>query len=192
MRRCQSRVDRELAVLDDGDLGSGFLQHVRDEALVVRAVLGQQDATVESADFRGSLGRRLRHHTVGFRRTFQHPHAVQWPRGDRQTEAAADAGFRLHELNITAQCLPQAFADRQPQPGPAKLARGGGIGLGKRLEQARGLLVGHAHARVNNVEFECWASIRETGRACDQTHMAEFGELDGVAHQVDEDLPQTG
>jgi len=40
-------VRGELAVLDDRDLRPGFLEHIPDQTLIVRAVLSQQDAAIE-------------------------------------------------------------------------------------------------------------------------------------------------
>ena len=44
--RRQRGVERELSVLDDRDIRARLIQHMRDEPLVVRAVLGQQDTEV--------------------------------------------------------------------------------------------------------------------------------------------------
>ena len=46
----QRRINGALAVLRDGDLCARLLQHVADEPLVVRTVLGQQDPAIEPAD----------------------------------------------------------------------------------------------------------------------------------------------
>ena len=43
-------------------------------------------------------------------------------------------------------------ADRQPEPGPAVLAPGGGLGLGERLEQPAELLLGHPDPGVGDGE----------------------------------------
>jgi hypothetical protein len=89
---------------------------------------------------------------------------------------AFDAYLAAHQFH-------KLLGDRQPEPGPAVLARGGRVRLGERLEQTGALLVCHADTRVFYLE----AHRRLTHRflLLLDTHakhyLATLGELHGVA-----------
>ncbi len=177
-------VDRRLTVLDDRHLGAGFSQQKGDQPLVVGAVFGQQDAAVESrlsAPGDASAGPRS---PTPLRPGRSHRHAVQRAGIDGDGERRGAAGLAA-DADIAPQQIRQALADRQPQPAAAEAAAGRGIGLGERLEQSGDLLGAHADARVDHVELQQRRLSLFASQAGDDANLAEFGELDGVADQVD-------
>ena len=99
--------------------------------------------------------------------------------------AALDADFAAHQLG-------EAPDDRQPEPGAAVAARRRRVDLRERLEQ-----------RVQRDRQECRCRCRAprsaAGRAAasltalrvtSDRHAAALRELDGVAAQIDQDLPE--
>ena len=108
--------------------------------------------------------------------------------GEVEGRAAARPGaFHPHRA---AHQLGQPLADGQAQAGAAVLARGAAVGLAELLEQP-------AHASARSCRCRCRAprsaASSRRSRALDahrQHHLAGFGELDGVAEQVEQDLAQ--
>src|SRR5262249_39515458 len=87
-----------------------------------------------------------------------------------------------------AHHLAEVARDRQPQTGPATLARRRGINLVKRLEQLLHLLPAHADARIRHREHHPVATLAlvATGLQRDATLV---GELARIGQQVEQDLP---
>ena len=131
------------------------------------------------------------------------------PGRDGEMERGAFAGIAL-DPDLAAHQFGQAFADRQAQAGAAVVAGGGGIHLLEGLEQPvlpvqRDADAGVAHREMQQPllrvadETRCPARGRTgccAGRAPRpgdfDDHLALVGELDGVADEIDQDLPQPG
>ena len=77
-----------------------------------------------------------------------------------------------------------------PEAGAAELTRGRAIGLFEGLEDDFLLVGRNADARIANGEMECHAVGVDRLAADGHNDLAAFGEFDGVADQIDHDLPQ--
>ena len=118
-----------------------------------------------------------------------HANPVQRPWVNRHAEGAALAGGGTH-FDAAAQGLGQSLADAKPQSRAAKLPRGRVVHLGERLEKLLDLLFAHADARVGHVEAETRATAIR-GEPDGEADFALVGELDRVAHQIDQHLAET-
>ena len=78
--------------------------------------------------------------------------------------------------------------DHQPQPGTAVAAGDAGVRLTERLEQLRLLAFGDADAGVVDLHFHLHPAIQLFAQLDANVDIAGFGELDGVAQQVGDDL----
>ena len=79
----------------------------------------------------------------------------------------------------------------RPEPGAAIAARRGRIGLHERPENLPLLVLAGCRCRCRRrVNFSAASSSVQPGRARRRRSLRPFGELDGVADQIDEDLPQ--
>ena len=107
-----------------------------------------------------------------------------------EAERAALAGAAPNH-NIATKHLGHPFADRQAQAGAAETATGRTIHLGKWPEQQAHLFLRHADARVDHVEDQLGLTLGSGIQPHDDPDTANFGELDGIADEIDEDLPQT-
>ena len=96
---------------------------------------------------------------------------------------AAQADFAAHQLR-------QPAGDTQTQAGAAEAAAGGAVGLDEGLEQQRLLVGGDADAGVPDLETQQDTACFEPLGGHVHHHLAARGELDGVAHQIAQDLPQ--
>ena len=104
-----------------------------------------------------------------------------WGRIRRSTEAAQADYLATEEAR-------QAFADRQAEASSAELSRIGGICLAERPEEPGDLLSGHADTGVDDVVLDSGLFRRRLQELDGKAHLADFGELDGVAQKIDEDL----
>ena len=104
--------------------------------------------------------------------------------GAAPTQRAVHAQFAAHQAH-------QALADGQPQARAAEAARGRGLGLREAAEDMGLVLRGDADAAVAHGHLTQHVVIGEFDRAQAQHHLADVGELDGVAAQVGEHLLQT-
>ena len=121
---------------------------------------------------------------------FQHWRHAQWQGKHKfkrctDPQLAADADFAAHGFH-------QLAADHQAEAGAAKTARRGIIGLLKTLEQFRQALGRNADTTI--LHLEAHAALGAVihlglGRHHDLTVL---GELDGVAGQIHQHLPDTG
>ena len=145
--RGQGHFHGFLPVPGDRHFGAGLFEHQGEQALIVAAILGQEDAAVE----RGPRRRRggARHHRPRMPRERFAGHRSG---GDRQPERAALVRL-AGDGDVAAQQHRQAFADGQPQAGAAVLAAGRRVGLGEGLEDYGQLGGRHADARVGDVEL---------------------------------------
>ena len=109
---------------------------------------------------------------------------------DGEPESRAAAGFAL-ETDLTAHHLHELLADGEAEAGAAEAARGGAVGLGERLENLFLLLGCDTDAGVAHfaTQFEDAFAVGLDAHA--QLHAAGFGELHGVADEVEQHLPQT-
>ncbi len=108
-----------------------------------------------------------------------------------EPEYAALAFLAFH-ADLPAHGLRQFLADRESQSGAAVAARCRGAGLIVGLKQP-GLLFGRkTDAGVGDFHVQPQPVRGFIGEFFDaQDHLAGMGEFDGVAKQVDDDLPQT-
>src|SRR5471032_1184365 len=117
-------------------------------------------------------------------------------------EAGAEAG-RAADADVAAQQADQLLADRQAKTGAAVAPRGRWFRLRERDEQLPLRRFADADAGVAHREAQAVArggavlvirmltsGGRQFGRLDMQRHFAALGELDGVAEQVDQNLPQ--
>ena len=95
------------------------------------------------------------------------------------TFTAADADCAAHQLHQLAR-------DGGAQARTTKAARGGRISLCKRVKNTFELVLRNANARVLDGQVQAALLIVHA-----QLHMAAFSELDGIAHQIDENLLNT-
>ena len=117
-----------------------------------------------------------------------HLHPVQRPRVDRHAEGAALSRLGTH-LDVAAQGLGQMLADAKAQSRAAELSRGRVVHLVERLEEPADQLLVYADARIGHVE----AQTQVTAIRVEPDGEADFalvGELDRVAHQIDQHLVQ--
>ena len=163
------------------------LQHAAGHHLVDGVVLHQQDAQVAGS---GRIAVPRRPGTVGGlgrRRTGRPGDGVL--RGTRQVqheaEFTAPAGLAC-QCQLPAHQSHQLVRDAQAQPRAAKLAGDRSIGLREGVENAGLLLDRNAHARVLDRKPDPLRLHRY--RQCDTTCRCE---LDGVAQQIGQHLPQT-
>src|SRR5713101_3917815 len=92
-------------------------------------------------------GRGCRRRLRVFREKLRMRRGVRDYRWEEYGEGRSLAGLAGH-LNVSAHHLAELAADRQAQPGAAKLAACGSVGLGEGLEELAELLRGHADAGV--------------------------------------------
>src|SRR4029434_4704119 len=102
-------------------------------------------------------------------------------------EYRALAGLAGHR-DVAAHDAGELAGDGQAQPGAAEALRGRGFGLAELLEQLGLLLRCHADAGVGDGKLNPVAAVAHPARP--QLDLALFGELAGIAQQVEQDLPQ--
>src|SRR5271157_1834760 len=109
----------------------------------------------------------------------------------REVEAASLSGLALHPDPALHE-LDQADGNGQAQTGAAIAAGGGGAGL-REWGEYRGLLFTRdADARVGDHKVQQGLPAAAFLHAGMQRHFAPFGELDGVADEVEDDLAEPG
>ena len=94
------------------------------------------------------------------------------------------------DLDRPAHQVQQPPGDGEPEAGAAVLAGGGAVGLLEGGEQRRRLGAGHADAGVFDAGVQRDRRRVQVPRRQAQVDLSLGGELDGVADQVVEDLPQ--
>src|SRR5262249_43274313 len=93
-----------------------------------------------------------------------------------------------HYGHIATHHARELAGDGKAQPRPAKALSGRGIRLSELLEQLGLLLCGHADAGVRDGELDEAAAIAHLARR--KLDLARFGELAGIAQEIEQDLPQ--
>ena len=114
---------------------------------------------------------------------------------DRDVKRAALAGpGSLSPPIVAAHQLGQPLADREPEPGAAVAARGRGVDLAERLEQALACRRRRCRCRCRAPRRRSHTTepaARRLALRRDRQHdLAALGELDRVDEQVEQDLPQ--
>ena len=104
-------------------------------------------------------------------------------------ERAALPDLALHADRSPHQ-FHQSFADRQPQPGAAKLPGDARIGLGEGREQPVQHLGRHADPGVSHREAQPHGGFSGHAHFDLDNHFPPLGELEGIAHQIDQHLLQ--
>ena len=118
-------------------------------------------------------------------------------RGGRRSRLGHDGEMKRRPLadlalrpDTAAHQLAQALADGEPESRAPVAARGGGIGLAERLEEATEPVRRYPDARVAHGEVDLVAGSIQRRRRHRDHDLARLGELDRVAQEVDQDLPQ--
>ncbi len=89
---------------------------------------------------------------------------------------------------ITSHGGGQFLGDRQPQAGPAEPPGGGAVGLDERLEDLLPGLLGNPDSRVGHLETDPRRILFDPRSLDGDPNGTRRGELEGVAHQVDQNL----
>ena len=110
-------------------------------------------------------------------------------RGDRHGKRAALADF-TGDADSAAEGLGNAATDRQPQAGAAELAGHGSVGLDEGIEDGVELVGGDADARIDHLEPQVADRVRRSPVRATISTLPSVRELDGVADQVHQQLPE--
>jgi hypothetical protein len=121
---------------------------------------------------------------AGFGRTPCQALGAAW-QADREDRALVRLA---HHRDLAAHHARQLAGDGEAEAGSPEALGGRGIGLAELLEQFRLLLGRHADAGVRYGELDPVASVQHLSRP--QRDLALFGELAGIAQQIEQDLPQ--
>ncbi len=160
------------AVLAAGASDAERAQIVSDDVADRRAVVDDQHApTRETRRGRGDRVRRLL-------RELQ-----------QQGERAARAGLAVDD-DLSVHELGQALHDGEPEARAAVEARGRDVALRERLEDHRLALRRDADAAVGDGELDRGVRSAVRDRAGADDHLTPLGELERVAEQIGQDLPQ--
>ena len=162
-------------------------QDVRHQVLVVGAIVCQQNPAVQLHQLSQRPVDPLAKHQIIWLR--QQGYSGQRTRFDRDAERAALAGG-AGDRDRAAEHLGQPLADGQPQSAAAKPPGGRTIGLSKRLKQPGDLFGGHADPLVDDVKPQRRFAAQCADQLGADANLAVIAELDGVAHQIEQDLPQ--
>ena len=151
--------------------GEGF----GDDELIHLIVLGNEDvAAAGGPEFAGRRSEWLGRGRSG-------EESGGEPEGGAFAGGAGDADLAAHEFG-------ELFADGQAQAGAAVFAGGGGIDLGEGLEEPADAVGGDSDAGVGNFEADEGGVGEIFFEGSGDGNMAGLGELDGVVHEVKEDL----
>ena len=104
-------------------------------------------------------------------------------------ERAPFAFAALHP-DLSPHQFNQTYRDRQPQAGASVFARGAAVGLRKGFEQQPLFLERNSDARILHFEMEFHSFVVLCASLNGDQHFPLLGELDGVTHQVHQNLPQ--
>src|SRR5262249_31806312 len=108
--------------------------------------------------------------------------AAWQPHGEHR--ALADLARNRH---IAAHQARELASDGKPESRAPETLCSRGIGLGELLEQLGLLLRCHADPGVGDGKLDEAAAIAQL--ACPKLHLARFGELAGIAEEIEQDLP---
>ena len=110
--------------------------------------------------------------------------AARWQAHGEQRALARLARYR----HIATHHARELASDGEAQARAAEPLRGRGLGLAELLEQLGLLLRCHADAGVGDGELEEVAAVRRL--ACLERDLTLFGELAGIAEEIEQYLPQ--
>ena len=147
-----------------------------------RIVLGQQHATAGERENPVGVGGRLRLREARLRQG-----GVRQPQPHLEGRTLAG---RAVKTDVAAHQGNQFAGDRQAQAGTAKLPRGRAVGLRERLEQPCLHLWRHPDPAVGHRDHEAPGRIVRSPGLKPHTDLAGGGELDRIANQVGDHLPQ--
>src|SRR5215218_9178168 len=116
------------------------------------------------------------------------PRPLLEPRGE--PERGAYARLAPHAY-VSPHYQHQLPADGQTETRAPVATGGGGVCLGKGFEEPGALLFGHAYARIPDLETDRSRIRGVLDKLGPQGHLPLLSELDRVAEDVGEDLPQT-
>ncbi len=115
-------------------------------------------------------------------------------RHDAEGEGRALSGYTMN-THLTAHEFNQFFTNRKPKSGSAELPVGRGLQLLEGLKQQVLLVLRNAHTGILYSHFDFRMLLGVTGfiyAAKGYRDMAAFGEFNGVAQKVQQDLTETG
>src|SRR5579872_4475289 len=98
--------------------------------------------------------------------------------------------FRALQPDAALHQAHQASTYSQSQAGTAEFSGDAGVSLGEGLEQERLLFGGNADAGVHHTEVQFDSLSVTAFQIYIQDYFATLGKLDGIAHQVEDDLAQ--
>src|SRR4029077_13892890 len=107
----------------------------------------------------------------------------------RKPECASVTGYTL-DADLPPHLFHKLLANGEAQTGTAELPCGRGIHLGKRPEQKSLCFGGNADARVDHGKFDPGALGSFFPSSHMNHHLALVGELDRIANEIDENLPE--
>ena len=105
-------------------------------------------------------------------------------------ELASLSDDALH-LNLAAHEADESRDDGQSQARPAEPSRRGGVDLLEGFKDVRESVRGDARPRIRNHEVHDDSPVAGLGRGHGHDDLAHGCELDRIADQVGQDLPQT-
>ena len=106
-----------------------------------------------------------------------------------EVKGAAFAFSALH-FQLSAHFVDDAAGDGEAEAGSSKAPGGRAVGLAEGLEDARLLVFRDADAGVRDGELQGDRLGRSVNCIHRDHHLAAFGELDGIADEIDDDLPK--
>ena len=106
-----------------------------------------------------------------------------------EMEGAAFAELAFHP-DAPVHGFHQPAGDRQSQARAAEAARGRAIGLGERIKDELQLVGRNADAGIGHREMQPGSALGPRIESDVDHHLALLGELQGIADEIDDDLPQ--
>ena len=113
------------------------------------------------------------------------------PCPDYEVKGAAFAHNTL-DPDATAHKANQLATNRQSQAGTAESPSRRSVRLREGVEDQLLLIFGNPDTRVGNREVQCHLALACGVQLYLDTDLSPFGELDGIADEVHQDLPQPG
>jgi hypothetical protein len=179
--RALQRRDRFGPVRGQLDRVAAVLEQMRDEHLVDRVVLGDEDP-------QRAFGRIGGPDPLGVVRGGRGPRGVE---AQREPEPAA-APRRAFDADRPAHQLHKLLRDRKAEAGTAELARGGAVRLAEALKEPVERLGRDADAGVADLDTQLARAVPADRMVERDAHASVRRELDGVADDVRQHLAEPG